>query len=292
MPYKNPEDRKKYSAQYRIKNKDKIDAYRNKQENKDRKLAWKRENRDWLNQYKRERKIKLGKFVEGVIDKCRVCGKEFSKKGPNNKYCSKKCQFKSKNKYPDGERPKLTPEEQRERNVANSKKYYYSPKGTETRKKYNELDSTKKKIDDYRSTDEYKKTHRKKNAEYFKTSKGRAVSRKYEKNRKKRDPEYRMRINLRRRLTIGFKAQGTYKNTGTLKLLGCSWGVFKDHIRKKFKPGMTWDNYGKWHIDHIKPMSKFNLLLKEEQFKCCNYKNLQPLWAEENLKKRDTYKID
>ena len=50
---------------------------------------------------------------------------------------------------------------------------------------------------------------------------------------------------------------------------------------------MKWSNYGKWHIDHIKPMSKFNLMKIEDQYKCCNYKNLQPLWAEENLSKGD-----
>jgi hypothetical protein len=233
MPYKNPEDRKKYSAQYRIKNKDKIDAYRNKQENKDRKLAWKRENRDWLNQYKRERKIKLGKFVEGVIDKCRVCGKEFSKKGPNNKYCSKKCQWKSKNKYPDGQRPKKSPEE-------------------------------------------------------LKIARLIAV-RKYDKKRRKIDLKYRITKHLRTRLANTVRKQGTKKKARTEKLLGCSWEVFVNYIEKKFQPGMTWDNYGKWHLDHIKPMSKFNLVLKEEQLKCCNYKNLQPLWAKDNISKSDKY---
>ena len=48
---------------------------------------------------------------------------------------------------------------------------------------------------------------------------------------------------------------------------------------------MTWKNYGEWHIDHIKPCSKFNLTDEEEQKKCFNYKNLQPLWASENTSK-------
>ena len=50
---------------------------------------------------------------------------------------------------------------------------------------------------------------------------------------------------------------------------------------------MTWNNYGKWHVDHIKPLSKFDLTVASEQFKACHYSNLQPLWAEENIEKKD-----
>ena len=50
---------------------------------------------------------------------------------------------------------------------------------------------------------------------------------------------------------------------------------------------MTWQNYGIWHIDHIQPLSKFNLLKLEQQKIAFNYKNLQPLWAIDNLKKGD-----
>ena len=52
---------------------------------------------------------------------------------------------------------------------------------------------------------------------------------------------------------------------------------------------MSWDNHGfgddKWHIDHIIPCSNFDLTKKEEQKKCFNYKNLQPLWQKDNLSK-------
>ena len=56
-----------------------------------------------------------------------------------------------------------------------------------------------------------------------------------------------------------------------------------------FKQGMSWSNYGEWHIDHIKPCSLFNLELEEEQLECFNYKNLQPLWAIDNIKKGNKY---
>jgi hypothetical protein len=52
-----------------------------------------------------------------------------------------------------------------------------------------------------------------------------------------------------------------------------------------FTEGMSWDNYGEWHIDHILPCSSFDLADIEQQKICFNYKNLQPLWAEDNLRK-------
>jgi hypothetical protein len=59
----------------------------------------------------------------------------------------------------------------------------------------------------------------------------------------------------------------------------------RDYLEAKFTEGMTLDNHGKWHIDHIKPCASFDLLHKKQQRKCFHYKNLQPLWAHENLSK-------
>jgi len=52
---------------------------------------------------------------------------------------------------------------------------------------------------------------------------------------------------------------------------------------------MTWKNYGEWHVDHIKPCAKFNLIIDKEQKRCFHYSNLQPLWAKDNIKKSDNY---
>lgn len=71
------------------------------------------------------------------------------------------------------------------------------------------------------------------------------------------------------------------------KLVGYTLLDLKKHLEKKFKPGMSWDNYGKWHIDHKKPIDKFNIISVDcEDFKkCWSLENLQPLWADENLSK-------
>ena len=60
---------------------------------------------------------------------------------------------------------------------------------------------------------------------------------------------------------------------------------FMKHIEKQFKPGMSWENHGKWHIDHVKPCASFDLTQSEQQKACFSYLNMQPLWAIDNIKK-------
>lgn len=74
-----------------------------------------------------------------------------------------------------------------------------------------------------------------------------------------------------------------------MELVGCSIDKLKQHLESKFTEGMSWDNYGDWHVDHIKPCASFDLSDPEQQRLCFNYKNLQPLWAADNLSKGDSY---
>jgi len=111
-------------------------------------------------------------------------------------------------------------------------------------------------------------------------------------NWRKKNIKYKLANNLRTRLRSVLR--GKVKANSTLKLLGCSIEFLKKYLESKFKQGMNWDNYGtgfngrkEWHIDHIKPCASFDLSKLEEQCLCCNYTNLQPLWAEENWKKGD-----
>jgi hypothetical protein len=77
------------------------------------------------------------------------------------------------------------------------------------------------------------------------------------------------------------------------KLVGYTCNQLKEHLEKQFKEGMSWDEFlkGKIHIDHIKPVVLFKYESYEDiQFKeCWSLSNLQPLWAEDNLKKNDKY---
>ena len=63
------------------------------------------------------------------------------------------------------------------------------------------------------------------------------------------------------------------------------------HMEAQFKPGMSWDNYGEWHIDHIKPKAKFEFSsAHDEGFKACwSLSNLQPTWASDNSRKSDKW---
>jgi len=87
-----------------------------------------------------------------------------------------------------------------------------------------------------------------------------------------------MRSNVRRILRL----TGKRKSIKSIQYFGCTVQELKLHLEKLFKPGMSWDNHGKWHIDHIKPISSFT---EETIMQANHYSNLQPLWAAENLSK-------
>jgi len=136
---------------------------------------------------------------------------------------------------------------------------------------------------------EYYQTHKKERKEYAKKyNENRKEERKqYENNKLKTDISYKLSKNLRNRLYIAMR--DGQKLGSAINDLGCSIPELKIYLESKFKPGMTWKNhniYG-WHIDHIRPLSKFNLENRDEFLKACHYTNLQPLWAEENIKKNN-----
>jgi len=93
---------------------------------------------------------------------------------------------------------------------------------------------------------------------------------------------------LRKRIWEALR--NNYKSAHTLELLGCSVKFLKLWLQLQFKDGMSWSNYGKWHVDHIRPCASFDMSNSEHQKACFNYTNLQPLWAKDNLEKSAKYK--
>lgn len=81
---------------------------------------------------------------------------------------------------------------------------------------------------------------------------------------------------------------GRVKVAGTLSLIGRSWEHLKAWLEFWMQPGMTWENYGEWEVDHKIPCASFDLTKEEEQRKCFNYRNLQPLWMADNRRKNDS----
>lgn len=115
----------------------------------------------------------------------------------------------------------------------------------------------------------------------------------YKYRNKWRNNEYHNNINynilqrLRSRTYQAIKQNS--KSRSTQDLLGCSIEHLKNHLESQFSEEMNWDNYGKWHIDHIRPCASFDLSKRQEQLKCFHYTNLQPLWAKDNQFKSNYY---
>ena len=104
-----------------------------------------------------------------------------------------------------------------------------------------------------------------------------------------RNPQAKVHQRLNARISAAFKRGRLSKSKTTAELLGCSIADCMDWLEAQFLPGMTWDNHGEWHIDHIRPCASFDLTDPEQQKKCFHYTNLQPLWAKDNLSKSDTW---
>jgi hypothetical protein len=69
------------------------------------------------------------------------------------------------------------------------------------------------------------------------------------------------------------------------RLVGCSISQLKKHFEEQFKEGMSWENYGKWHVDHIVPCIRFDTSTEDGLLQAFHYTNLQPLWDHENREK-------
>ena len=107
--------------------------------------------------------------------------------------------------------------------------------------------------------------------------------RNYQKNKVRNDVLYRLCTLYRTRIYNFLSKKNITKKNSTTELVGCSKIELKKYIESFFDNGMSWDNYGEWHIDHIIPLSSAEN--EEDVYKLCHYTNLQPLWAKDNLSK-------
>ena len=119
-----------------------------------------------------------------------------------------------------------------------------------------------------------------------------ALAARWRRHMQKTSESYRVTQKLRISVTNGIRRGcGAKKADCTEKLLGCSFAEARAHIERQFSPGMTWDNHGRyegsWNIDHIIPISAFDLTNPDDQKRCFHYTNLQPLWYADNVRKND-----
>lgn len=151
----------------------------------------------------------------------------------------------------------------------------------------NNKDQVKEKRKLRYSTPEAKLKRRKYQQNYYQKNKDRI---------KLKDREWesipKNKIARRLRARIRASLNGRIKKVDfTEKLLGIKFEDLKIHLEQMFLPGMSWDNYGKWHLDHIIPCNYFNLEDESHQRICFNYRNLQPLWEGDNISKLDNILI-
>ncbi len=113
----------------------------------------------------------------------------------------------------------------------------------------------------------------------------------YERKRRAEDPKYRLGIRTRTAVWQLLKERNINKTNKTFALLGYTIEELMNHLEQQFTSGMTWDNYGEWHVDHKKPMTLFEFTSTDDEgFKdCWCLNNLQPLWELENLSKGTRY---
>ena len=217
---------------------------------------------------------------DGVSIYCKDCERERSKKfnkenKEKRKQISKKWRDNNKEKQKESIKKYLEKNPEMKSSIR-IKKYRNDPefikKEKERRKKYYQDNIEKEREKRKKYYYENKINERKKNNEW-------------KKNNLKTDPLARIKKNVRDRIREFLT--GKNKSKRTFDIIGLDKENFKLYIESKFTEGMSWENYGEWHLDHIKPLY---LSENEEDLLLLNhYTNLQPLWAEDNLRKNRKY---
>lgn len=203
--------------------------------------------------------------------------KEFSKdRSKVDGYC---CSCKACSKLKD----KLSTLKHREKRLVRDRKYHMENRDTRNANRLALYKETYVVTRPKRDKEYYKQYYK----DYWFANKEKKLKQARERNaiRREEDPIFKLALNLRGRLNKAVRKG--FKKGSAVSDLGCSIEEFKKYLESKFKPGMTWDNYGRkgWHIDHIIPLTKVDLTNLEEFKMVVHYTNLQPLWWDENLSK-------
>jgi len=129
---------------------------------------------------------------------------------------------------------------------------------------------------------EYHKEWREKNIDKHRENK-----RNYERTRKASDPIYKLISNFRTAIYQVLKENNVDKNGHYFEVLKYTPEELINHLEKQFTDGMTWDNYGQWHVDHVMPISVHDIqkIGDNEFMRCWSLSNLQPMWGDENIRK-------
>lgn len=154
---------------------------------------------------------------------------------------------------------------------------------------YNRENKDKRKSRDSKNADARRQTRR---AHYAKNKDRLNLEQSRQKKQlREKSPSFRVACRQRQSISKAVRQSGAVKAGRAVHLLGCSFVQFKEHLEERFLPGMSWDNYGKWQIDHIRPLASFDLTDPEQQAVAFHFSNQQPLWALQNRLKSDRWSI-
>jgi hypothetical protein len=158
-----------------------------------------------------------------------------------------------------------------------SRKYYEKHKSKVNNKSKKWRDKNKENVSEY-------------NKKWFAKNPKYNISRseyknKWNKKRRETDEVFKFKETTRRNINSSFnRGKNKFKkNSKTETILGCTIEEFRYYIESKFTEGMTFENHGEWHLDHIMPIASAKT--EEDVIRLNHYTNFQPLWAKDNLKK-------
>jgi hypothetical protein len=240
---------------------------------------------------------------DGLKTYCKSCASIDKKKyNKENKDKNKKYRDDNKEKYKEYSENYY--QENKEKLKEKSKENYFNNKEEKLEyvKEYNKLNKDKIKLRRQKYRKNNKDIFSKKEKEYYLNNKDKRFEYQYNykkenidkvkefqsnyrKNNKKKIYESKLKwmknnphiVSWRNLLRNTLTQLNSKKEGKTVELLGYSAIELKEHIEKLFTPGMTWENYGEWHIDHIKPVCSFDS--NAHVSIVCSLSNLQPLWA-------------
>jgi len=182
------------------------------------------------------------------------------------------------------------------------KKRSANGKNKEYKRKYMSVHDNRERANRLERERRNNEEHRIKKREYQKSEKYRKYRREYQKldrykqrrrirhtRRYTGDVNYRLNITCRTMLRKVL-AKTKQRKSGSVKtMMGFSLDQFRQHIEKQFKDGMSWGNHGEWHVDHIVPVALMIRRGVRDHRVINNLNNLQPLWAFDNMSKKDRY---
>lgn len=170
--------------------------------------------------------------------------------------------------------------------------YYQNNKFTHNQKSKEYIEKNREAYNSYQN--QYKKDNNyKSQKKYNQANKDILLQKSYIRRNKKvkNDPLYKLRLRISTDICNRLKKCLASKKTQTIEYLGCPFDQYKTYLESLFTPEMSWENWGSiWEIDHIIPVSSFDLTQEENIYKAFNHQNTQPLFKTTEIAESFGYK--